>query len=122
MDLSEKLVFEYANQQNYVNNNIAQSIRIWKKILRNPAFSGNIKFSARCALITQYRFLLQDLPILGPIIDEYMLQNKQYRKTHKVIPLYLKRYDTHKVPITRKDIKEMKFSILLAVFDKDSSK
>lgn len=121
MNTIEILVLEYANKQNYVYNNIAGSIRVWKNILRNPHFSSNIKYQTRCALIVQYRFLLLDIPIVKPIIEEYVLQNKKYCKTHKIDMLHTSRYDAIKRPITRNDIREMRIPILMAVFDKDFS-
>ena len=119
MIVTELLLFEYANKQNYVYNNIPKSIRIWKTLLRNPRCSGDIKYATRCSLITQYRFLLSDIPILKPIIDDYVLQNKQYCKTHIVKVVYPKRYDSNKHPITRIDIKRMRVDIILTVFGKD---
>ncbi len=125
MNISEILVFEYANKQNYVYNNIPKSIRLWKKMLKNEYFSDHSKYWARCALITQYRFLLGKIPILKPIVEDYFLQNKEYRKKYKEskrIMCKSERLDYVKIPITYKNVETMRIPILMAVFDKDLSR
>ena len=122
MTPAEIIVFEYANKQNYVKNNIPMSIRLWKKMLDNRHYSLYSKYLARCALITQYRFLVSFVPILKPMMDEYFVKNREYLTKYKA-PVYKGfRYDTIKAPITNKDIRRMRVRIILAAFGKDFSK
>jgi hypothetical protein len=68
---------------------------------------------------------LGKIPILEPIVEEYFLQNKEYRKKYKAdrrIICKSERLDSVKKPITYKDVENMRIPILMAVFDKDLSR
>lgn len=119
MDKIAYYIYAYANEQNYKYNNIAKSIWLWRKIEKNKSFSVHIRYHARLALMTQYRFLLYTLPILQTFIDEYDEKNKQYRKMYKESERLLyktNRCDHSKVFATKDDIKNMKEDIIISIF------